>query len=185
MTGAPAGSDPLGGAARLRLARLDADVLPERALHVAVDAVVLTLVLALPALVAMLADLLVRVPPAVPLLAGTAAVLVALGGALVTWPHHDGGRTAGMRWAGLRVVDERGAPPSHRALAVRALLLPLDLLLGPALVLLRPDRRRLGDLAAGTQVVRDLSAAGAPARRPGTATTPRAPWPAAGPAPRR
>ncbi len=168
--------DPLGGAARLRLARLDPDVLADRLLHTGVDTVVLTLLLALPALVATLATLLVDVPAVVPSLAGVAAVLVTVTGAAVTWPHHDGGRTAGMRWARLRVVDRRGDAPSWQALAVRALLLPVDVVVGPALVLLRADRRRLGDLLAGTQVVRDLSAAAAPAPRPGTATSPRDRW---------
>ncbi|MGJ7441820.1 RDD family protein [Aquipuribacter sp. MA13-6] len=174
--GAPAGVDPLGSAARLRQARLDPDVLADRVLHVGVDAVVLTLLLALPALVATLATLLVDVPVAVPLLAVVAAVLVTVTGVAVTWPHHDGGRTAGMRWVRLRVVDARGGAPSRAALAVRALLLPVDVVVGLPLVLLRADRRRLGDLLAGTQVVRDLSAAAAAAPRPGTATSPRAPW---------
>lgn len=183
--GPPAGDDPLGSAARLRLARLDPDVLRDRLLHVGVDAVVLALLLGLPAMVAAIASLLVDLPVLVPVLAGGAAVLVVLTGALVTWPHHDGGRTAGMRWARLRVVDGGGGPPARTALAVRALLLPVDVVTGPPMVLLRADRRRLGDLMAGTQVVRDLSAGPEPARRPGTATNLQVPSLTAGPAPRR
>lgn len=183
--GIPAGHDPLGSAARLRLARLDPDVLSDRLVQVGVDAAVLALLLALPALVTALATLLVDLPVLVPVLACAAAALVALTGALVAWPHHDGGRTAGMRWAGLRMVDGDGRAPSRTALAVRALLLPVDALVGLPLMLLRTDRRRLGDLLAGTQVVRDLSAAAGLARRRGTATTPLVPLPTAGTAPRR
>jgi uncharacterized RDD family membrane protein YckC len=120
------------------------------------------------------AVVLVAVPPAVPVVAVTSSVLVVLVAALVVWPHHDGGRTAGMRYAGLRVADRDGGVPGRGALAVRALLLPVDLLVGPVLVLARPDRRRLADLLVGTQVVRDLSAAAGPAGRPGTARSPRA-----------
>ena|GEM_PF-2880869 len=181
----PPGIDPLGDAARLRLARLEPGALGDRLLHAGVDAVVVALLLALPMMVATIAALLVDLPVGVPVLACLAAVLVALTGALVTWPHHDGGRTAGMRTAGLRVVDVGGRPPPRTALAVRALLLPVDALVGLPIVLLRADRRRLGDLLAGTQVVRDLSATAGSARRPGAATSPRVPWPTAGPAQRR
>lgn len=174
--GAPAGCDPLGSAARLRLARLDPAGAGGRALHLGVDAVVLVLLLALPALVGTLARVLTDAPPVVPSLAGGAAVLVVLVGVLVVWPHQDGGRTPGMRVAGLKVVGPWGGVPSQRDLAVRALLLPVDAVVGVPLVLLRADRRRLGDLLAGTQVVRDLSAAVAAPPRPGTATSPPARW---------
>lgn len=187
------GTDPPGAAARLRRAHPDPDVLGLRLLHVAVDAVTLVLLLAVPALATAVAVALggpsagparaaASLLPTVALGLAGGAVLVGVG---VLWPHHDGGRTAGMRWAGLRVVDRAGRPPSRRLLAVRALTVPLDLVVGPVLVLVRPDRRRLGDLLAGTQVVRDLSAAPGRAGRPGTATSPRARSRTAGPPPRR
>jgi uncharacterized RDD family membrane protein YckC len=166
-------SDPLGSASRLRLARLDADVLPERAMQVLVDALTLALLVAAPVLAVLVAAVLVAVPPVVPLVAAGLAVAVVVVGSLVVWPHHDGGRTAGMRWAGLRVADRDGAVPTRGAMAVRALLLPVDALVGVPMVLVRADRRRLGDLLAGTQVVRDLSAGAGPAGRRGAATTPR------------
>lgn len=178
-------ADPLGSAARLRLARLDPDVLPARALHVLVDVGMLALLVAVPVLAVLVAAVLVVVPPVVPLVAVGLSVAVVLAAALVVWPHHDGGRTAGMRYTGLRVADRDGGVPSRGALAVRALLVPVDLVVGPVLVLTRADRRRLADLLVGTQVVRDLSAGAGPAGRPGTARIPRArPLPAA-PARRR
>lgn len=166
----PPGQDPLGSAARLRLARLDADVLGPRALHVLVDTVCLLLLLAVPVLATLVAVSITpsaartTVVPAIAVGIAGAAVLV---GFAVLWPHHDAGRTAGMRWAGLRVVDRVGREPSRRQLAVRAACIPVDLLVGPLLVLVRADRRRLGDLLVGTQVVRDLGArsrSGPPAR---------------------
>lgn len=160
-----AGSDPLGSASRLRLARLDPDVVGLRVVQALVDLATATLLVAVPVLATLLA---LVVQPSPPLVAGVAvgtAVTAVLLGCTVVWPAHDGGRTAGMRWTGLRVVERSGRPARARALAVRALLLPLDLLVGLPLVLSRPDRRRLGDLVAGTQVVRDLGPA--PVRRNG------------------
>lgn len=178
-------ADPLGSAARLRLARMDPDVLAARALHVLVDLGMLALLVAVPVLAVLVAAVLVAVPPVVPLVAVGLSVAVVLAAALVVWPHHDGGRTAGMRYAGLRVADRDGGVPTRAALAVRALLLPLDVVVGPVLVLARADRRRLADLLVGTQVVRDLSAAAGPAGRPGTARSPRARSHPAAPARRR
>ncbi len=187
------GVDPLGSASGLRSALLLPVGLRSRATHAVVDAGVLGALLAFTGLIG-LAGLLAGAPPAVVsaawLLAG-AAVLVAV---TVLWPAHDGGRTAGMRRTGLRVVDRHGRPAGTGSLAVRAAFLPLDVLAGPVLVACRADRRRLGDLVAGTQVVRDVrtvdlrdlvSAAGAPVPRPGTARSPRAPWPTGAGAPRR
>lgn len=70
------------------------------------------------------------------------------------------GQTPGKRLLGLRVVMETGHPVTLGAAAVRNLLrtadfLPPPYLLGAALIAIHPRNRRLGDLAAGTVVVRD------------------------------
>jgi uncharacterized membrane protein SpoIIM required for sporulation/uncharacterized RDD family membrane protein YckC len=73
------------------------------------------------------------------------------------------GQTPGKRWIGIRVVSESGQAVSRSAAVVRNLLRVADFLpppyLGGALfVMLHPRGRRLGDLAAGTVVVRDRPA---------------------------
>lgn len=70
------------------------------------------------------------------------------------------GRTPGKRAAGLRVVREGGSPVGFRASAVRNILRLVDLLPGFYLVgilsiLLTSQNQRVGDLAAGTLVVRE------------------------------
>jgi len=74
-----------------------------------------------------------------------------------------GGRTVGKRAAGLRVVMDGGAPVGLRASLIRNLMrliegLPLFYM--PAIVsaLATRDNQRLGDLAAGTLVVREIKA---------------------------
>jgi uncharacterized RDD family membrane protein YckC len=72
------------------------------------------------------------------------------------------GQTPGKRFARIRVVRQGGAPVDGVAAGVRNLLavadfLPAGLLLGAVLILLTPNRQRLGDLAAGTIVVRERS----------------------------
>jgi len=156
----PLGRDPLGTAARLRLARLDAGGASSHLGQLLADAAVLLLLLAVPALATVGATVVTGAPPVVPAVACTLASVAVLAGTLVVWPAHDEGRTAGMRWTGLRLVDRRGAPPGRVTLAVRAAALPLDLLLAPAMVLLRADRRTVSDLLAGTRVVVDLAATG-------------------------
>jgi uncharacterized RDD family membrane protein YckC len=69
------------------------------------------------------------------------------------------GRTPGKAALGLRVVTRDGAPPGFREAAIRAVLLLVDLWLtsasaGVLSILFTRDARRLGDLAAGTLVVR-------------------------------
>ena len=69
------------------------------------------------------------------------------------------GQTLGKRLLRLRVVDEQGLPLRFPQLAMRNLLrmvdaLPLLYLLGGICVVLSPRLQRLGDLAAGTLVVR-------------------------------
>ncbi|HEY2784315.1 MAG TPA: RDD family protein, partial [Fimbriiglobus sp.] len=70
------------------------------------------------------------------------------------------GRTPGKRIAGIRAIQFGGSPLDFRAAAVRNLLAVADFLpafhiLGAILILLTPNRQRLGDLAAGTIVVRE------------------------------
>jgi len=78
------------------------------------------------------------------------------------------GRTPGKAALGLRVVTTEGAPVRFRHAAVRGFLALVDLwaTTGAAAVLavlLTRDNQRLGDLAAGTLVLRERSGAGRPA----------------------
>ena len=71
-----------------------------------------------------------------------------------------GGRTPGKRWTGLRVVKVGGAPVGFLASVIRNLLrivdaLPTFYLVGMLAVLFTRNNQRLGDLAAGTIVVRE------------------------------
>ncbi len=73
------------------------------------------------------------------------------------------GQTPGKRWLGIRVVQDTGHAVTFGAAAVRNLLrvadfLPPPYLLGALLVALHPRGKRLGDLVAGTVVVRDRPA---------------------------
>jgi uncharacterized RDD family membrane protein YckC len=99
--------------------------------------------------------------------AGLVIFSVALGGLLlisvcfhVAFEVLAAGRTPGKRVNGLRVVVEGGAPVGLRASAVRNLLRLLEgppLFYVPAIVSILATRRnqRLGDLAAGTLVIRE------------------------------
>ncbi|HEX5385156.1 MAG TPA: stage II sporulation protein M [Gemmatimonadales bacterium] len=71
-----------------------------------------------------------------------------------------GGQTPGKRWVGLRVVRDTGHPVTLGDAAVRDLLraadfLPPPYLIGMLLTAFHPRAKRLGDLVAGTVVVRD------------------------------
>ncbi len=70
------------------------------------------------------------------------------------------GRTPGKRWTGLRVVKKGGTPVGFVASALRNILrivdsLPGFYLVGILSVLFTANNQRLGDLAAGTLVVRE------------------------------
>ena len=70
------------------------------------------------------------------------------------------GRTPGKRWTGLRVVRVGGGPVGFVASALRNLLrivdaLPALYLVGIMAILFTRNNQRLGDLAAGTLVVRE------------------------------
>jgi len=100
--------------------------------------------------------------------AGTAfgIALVTVGGFLVVYGYETlfeafrGGQTPGKQVLGVRVVLEDGSPIGFRAAAIRNLLLivdgPLTLYtVGAISIVLSKKDQRLGDLAAGTIVVRE------------------------------
>jgi uncharacterized RDD family membrane protein YckC len=69
------------------------------------------------------------------------------------------GQTIGKRAFGLRVITEDGSPAPFTAVVVRNLVRVADFLpafygIGVMIIILSPKSQRLGDLAAGTYVVR-------------------------------
>ncbi|HEX7023826.1 MAG TPA: RDD family protein, partial [Gemmatimonadales bacterium] len=84
------------------------------------------------------------------------------------------GQTPGKRWLGIRVIRDTGHAVTFSDAAARNLLLPIDLfcLIGVFFIAIHPRGKRIGDLVAGTVVVRDhpveLRAAPAPAEGAGT-----------------
>ena len=96
-------------------------------------------------------------------LAGGTVLLVAYH---VLFPMFWNGQTPGKRLLGLTVVDERGLPATPMQHALRGLLFPAEAFvlvpvpLGLLLVLATERHQRLGDLVAGTQVVRDVGERG-------------------------
>jgi uncharacterized RDD family membrane protein YckC len=71
-----------------------------------------------------------------------------------------GGRTIGKRAAGLRVVRSGGRPINLTRSALRNILRIIDILpgfygVGMAVIFATPHNQRVGDLAAGTLVIRD------------------------------
>jgi uncharacterized RDD family membrane protein YckC len=104
--------------------------------------------------------------------AATVGLLLVVAGILLGYPVAFEtlwrGRTPGKAALGLRVVTRDGAPVRFRHAAVRGALGLVDLwaTTGAAAViaiLLSRDNQRLGDLAAGTLVLRERSGAGRPA----------------------
>jgi len=78
------------------------------------------------------------------------------------------GRTLGKAALGLRVVTTEGAPVRFRHAAIRALLGLVDFAIAGGFfavvfILLTRDNQRLGDLVAGTLVLRERSGLAAPA----------------------
>lgn len=70
------------------------------------------------------------------------------------------GQSPGKRWVGLRVIKDSGAPISFVDSAIRNLVRLVDFLpayygIGVIVMFLNDQARRLGDLAAGTLVVRE------------------------------
>jgi uncharacterized RDD family membrane protein YckC len=71
-----------------------------------------------------------------------------------------GGRTPGKRWTGLRVVRSGGRPITFVRSALRNVLRVIDILpgfyaVGMTAIFITRRNQRIGDLAAGTHVVRD------------------------------
>ena len=71
-----------------------------------------------------------------------------------------GGRTLGKRWTGLRVVRSGGRPITLTRSALRNIMRVIDILpgfygVGMTVIFITPRNQRIGDLAAGTHVVRD------------------------------
>lgn len=83
-----------------------------------------------------------------------------------------GGRTPGKRWTGLRVVRVGGGPVTFTASAIRNVVRLIDMLpgayaVGIVAILASAKNQRLGDMAAGTLVIRE---------RLGDTVRPVAPW---------
>lgn len=79
----------------------------------------------------------------------------------VLWEMKTRGRTIGKAAVGLRVVTIEGAPIRFRHAAIRSMggivdkWIPPGALIGTFFVLGTPSRQRIGDLLAGTTVIRD------------------------------
>jgi uncharacterized RDD family membrane protein YckC len=78
----------------------------------------------------------------------------------ITFEVRRNGQTPGKKTAGIRVIREWGAPVDFRSACIRNLLALADFLppvyvLGGVLVLLSARGQRLGDMAAGTIVIRE------------------------------
>lgn len=79
-------------------------------------------------------------------------------GYLVMMESLNGGRTVGKMAAGIKVVRVTGAPVGVGAAVIRALFLPIDILvfgIGIVSMFVSERSQRIGDFAAGTVVVRD------------------------------
>lgn len=100
-------------------------------------------------------------------LASTGLALLVLASFVVFWGYfvyYEGfrdGQTPGKRRLSLRVVRDGGYPAGFSAAVVRNLLRVVDIqpppswILGGVVMLLHPKTKRLGDIAAGTVVVRE------------------------------
>ena len=82
----------------------------------------------------------------------------------------NSGRTPGKAAIGIRVVLEGGGPVNFRAAAIRSLVMLVDMFppttyaVGIVAILVSKRNQRVGDMAAGTLIVRDRRAAPAGAR---------------------
>jgi uncharacterized RDD family membrane protein YckC len=101
---------------------------------------------------------------------GVLVLLLSIGAFLVIFGYDvafevlNGGRTPGKRSAGLRVVRDDGAPVTFVTSAIRNVMRIIDFLpvfygVGMTSIFLTRHHQRLGDLAAGTIVVRERALA--------------------------
>lgn len=137
-----------------------------RGAAIVIDTVLLVLLVAVEGGVAALAGLLVDAAgladAAMPWIIGT-FILVAFAtywGYFVFGEVVRGGRTPGKRYMGIRVVRDDGGPVRFTDSVVRNVLRMVDMLpgyyaVGIVAALLSRHGKRLGDMAAGTVVVRD------------------------------
>lgn len=135
-----------------------------RFLALAIDLLVLTLGLGL-----LLISYLFITPLvswATPAALGWFTLVFSLGGFTLFWGYFIffegifGGQTIGKRVAGIKVVDTAGHPPGLGASVIRNLLRLADWLpgfyaVGVLAILASKENRRLGDMAAGTRVIKD------------------------------
>jgi uncharacterized membrane protein SpoIIM required for sporulation/uncharacterized RDD family membrane protein YckC len=86
------------------------------------------------------------------------------------------GQTPGKRWLGIRVIRDTGHGVTFAEAAARNLLLPIDMvgMIGIILIAIHPKAKRLGDLVAGTVVVRDRPVLGRVAAAPAPGRSDRA-----------
>jgi uncharacterized RDD family membrane protein YckC len=96
--------------------------------------------------------------PGVAAAIAVATLFLVLFGFDVLFEVFGGGRTPGKRWTGLRVVTVEGDAIGAGASLVRNLLRIVDwvLLIGVVFVFVTKRNQRVGDLVAGTLVVREL-----------------------------
>lgn len=98
----------------------------------------------------------------------TLAMFAVAWGYFVYFEGFRDGQTPGKRRMGLRVVHEGGFPLTARGAAIRNLLRIIDIqpipswVVGGAFIVLHPRAQRLGDMAAGTIVVREVRAGALP-----------------------
>ncbi|HKR99595.1 MAG TPA: RDD family protein [Candidatus Dormibacteraeota bacterium] len=93
----------------------------------------------------------------VALIAGVyvAVFSIVVSGYFLLWELLMNGRTPGKNALGLRVMMLSGGAPDGTAILVRNIVRVVDLVVGPIVMFFHPLSRRLGDLAAGTVVVRE------------------------------
>ena len=135
--------------------RLEPAALGRRFIALVAD---LVLVLAATSLVVRFAEALL--PAALGTIVRALALLALSWGYHVYFEVRHQGQSPGKRMVGIRVVDGRGLPLSVEQSFVRNVVrvldaLPLGYALGAVACFLDPLGRRLGDLAAGTLVVRE------------------------------